>query len=200
MADQKDGKTSISAAQIAFWGTVIAAVLGLIGVLISAALNFPPVIKHFEGTPTPSSTPTLTSESPVVPDLSATTASIDLTATSVPPAGFFALTSTPEFPSVMMSVKLQPNRVGGTPPLNIQINARQSFVKSPDGSIMTCTQSTCSFVWSIYQGDQIIYGPREWEGTFSYTFKSAGMYFIKVKVCRGTVCGNGGIQIVAAQK
>lgn len=193
MAENREGPVNV--AKINRVGQIIVAIITSIGVVIVALLTFPPVINYFQKTPTPTSTaspyPTLTTVPSAVP--------AEAVGPSTAPSAF-PVTDTPLPPSSEVNVVLLPNRVGGPPPLNIQINARQSFVKSPDGSTTTCMQSACSFVWSIYQGDQVIYGPREWEGTFSYTFKSAGMYFIKVKVCRGTVCGNGEIQIVAAPK
>jgi hypothetical protein len=98
-----------------------------------------------------------------------------------------------------MQVKITANQFSGRAPLNITLNAKDSFVRAPDGAIFECRKGGCSYIWYVYfNGEQFI-EPRETNGTLELLLEKRGNYFVSVYICHGAdapTCASGGTVVI----
>lgn len=177
--------------------TVIVAVIGLIGTILTLMLTFEP-LKHWWETrlnPPAASTPIPISETVEIAP-SETSASMP----SVVPAPAFTETFTP--PATLPPTLTQPPGPGAMtaqiasnyseikPLLAVTFNAASSFVAYPDGSVETCEFAhVCAYTWDVRERNGgTIYGPEVGGSKFSYTFAKKGEYTVVAYVCRGQAC------------
>lgn len=169
--------------------TVAVAIIGLIGTLAGVwasikATDAPPPVP--EAIPAFTASATL-SESPT--QVPAYTESIVIP--------FTTITTTPTSSSGIMYVILTANQTRGRPPLDVTLDARDSYFISTDGIRFEC--GACNYTWRIRTGGVDIYGPEKTDGRLQYIFGGRGNYFVSVYVCRSgsdTDCGGSGTQIV----
>ena len=183
------GSKKLSANQV----RIIVAVLGLIGVIITAVLNFPPVQDSFRHTATSSATlipPTIT-----VPSVSPT--GIIKPATSILLSAIpSTIPNATEPIAEKMNVALASSLDGGKSPLLVNFTAKDSSIRFSDNHVSVCSASrACTYVWAIYLNGKAIVKPTEGGESFNYTFMRKGSYLVTVYVCRGTTCADDGITI-----
>lgn len=185
------------------------AIITTAGVIIGALFAFPPFQRLFDSTPIPiptntpsptavftfqSDTPTL---SPTYTETFTPTASLTPTQTftPVPPTSTFTLA--PSLP-IGMQVKITANQLSGRAPLNVRLNAKDSFVRALDGTIFECRKGGCRYIWYVYfNGEQFI-EPRDTGGTLELKLEKRGNYFVSVYICHGAdspTCASGGTVI-----
>jgi hypothetical protein len=103
--------------------------------------------------------------------------------------------NTPE-QDARMTVVLQVSDDDGKAPLNVNFDARASFITFADGRTSTCgTNRFCSYNFSVYCSGECVESIGNNDGVFSYTFGAKGTYFVAVYVCRGDVCEDDGMTI-----
>ena len=189
----------VSIASIGAKAAIIVAIIGLIGTLAGLFLNYlqwssslatpvptannPPVAVF-----TPSSLPTLT-------DPSSPTPVQVVPLTEAPTLDVLSSTATPtSSAAARMYVKIAANQTTGKVPLTVKLDARNSYVQAPDGTIFGCSKGACRYRWSISLGGQAIALPNPGEGTLNFKFQEKGTYVISVYICHGSespTCGNG---------
>lgn len=192
-----DKKTQLLALTIPALVAVFAAILGLLGTFLTLVFNFPPFVRLFD--PTPTSMPTSVVETITPPWLDVQTP-IPTTTLALPfstetlPASSSPTTGLP----LGMQVILTATRTQGQVPLSVRFDARDSFLRTADGTIYEC--GACNYTWTVRESGLYVLGPKETDGTLEYKFTRRGTYFVSVTVCRaGSVvdCGGSGSMIVA---
>lgn len=177
--------------------TIIVALIGLSGVIITALLNSPLIERLLFPTSVPSSTPTISltdtatatqpRETPIVSPAFTLTPGLESTITVSP---------SPEFPSEQMNPFLSASLLEGKAPLKVNFDARDSFVQFADGSFVACGSTRlCSYTFTIRLGNQVLYTEDNIDGAFSYKFERKGQHSVSVRVCRAGTCGAVGIII-----
>jgi len=112
-------------------------------------------------------------------------------------------TPTPELPATPtsdpglgMHVILLANQTSGNRPLEVRFDARNSYFIAADGTRFNC--GACQYFWQIRKDGVTIFGPKEENGNFTYTFGAKGTYYVSVYVCRTgstTDCNGSGTEI-----
>ncbi len=187
------------------WATTITT----IGVIIVALFAFPPFQRLFEpkasptaistDTPVPTSTFTLQPDTPA-PSLTFTetytpTFTPTETLTPIPPT--LTLTLAPGLP-IGMQVKVTANPPSGKKPLKVTIDARDSFVRAPNGDIFQCRNGACSYTWYLTNPGGQSVQQTEKGGYINFTFDKKGTYYINVYICHGAdnpTCASSGISV-----
>ncbi|MEO7837904.1 MAG: hypothetical protein ABIU06_00955 [Anaerolineales bacterium] len=173
--------------------------------IVIALFTFPPFIAWFQPDPTAistvissptlfiSATPTVSITDTVIPVITASityTPTISVTSTDIP------ITVTP---SAKMEVYLYADKTSGTRPLRIKFDARDSYLREPNGTKFPCRGGPCDYTWKVYaNGTQLGKSVTDAGGTFEYSFGARGVYLVTVDICRGRDkldCGGAGIQI-----
>lgn len=188
---------------------IIAAAIVAIATIIAALLNSPLAEKWAASSPTmtatalstpiesatateyPTATPIIlvvtSTEVPVTPPTPTFTPTLENTATISP---------SPEPKADEMTVVLQSTVDEGKAPLNVNFNARSSYVKFSDGSLVACGNNHfCSYVFAIYRDGTLVKKISNNDGILSYTFGSKGKYWATVYVCRGEACQDDGVTV-----
>ena len=180
-------------------GTIIPIIVALIPVLAaklqpSPTPTFNPTSTTVFITDTPTATQTLTS----TPTFISSPTFTDVPAASITPS----LTIEPS-PATRVFVVLVANKNTGRPPLNIRLDARDSYLLEPNGTRLSCRGGPCFYTWSVYSGGQQIGNAENNSiGTFDYSFGKNGTYTVTVVVCRGRNkidCAGSGTQIVVSR-
>ncbi|MGE5378644.1 MAG: hypothetical protein ACM3XO_26620 [Bacteroidota bacterium] len=198
------GNLSERGSNAPIWAAVITGAV----TIIVALLAFPPFQRLFESTATPTLTPTAEFKMTTTPVPTSTvtgTHTATVTATSYftntpaftethtstatktitplhPTATLMkTLTSTPALP-LGMQVVLTANKTSGKIPLRVRFDARNSYLREADGTVLPCV--ACNYTWQIRQGSGTILGPKTGAGTSEYNFTKRGTYFVSVRVCR----------------
>lgn len=190
-------------AWIPFWGAVITAV----ATITVALLSSPVIIKWLDlrHSPSPTAAPSA-SQAPVIQVTNSVEPTVSNTQTAeaipsnTPPPSTVSPELTPTLSSLApgMRVIITASRTSGKAPLNVNLNAGDSYLLTEDGKVVKC--GACSYTWSIRLGANFIYGPEKKDANFSFTFQKKGSYFVIVKVCRNAeneVCGSTGTYVVA---
>jgi hypothetical protein len=184
--------------------TVLAAIIT--GLFALAVASVPLIREWFESTPTPSPTVSISATStlaitetnaPIQTILPSTptiaVASHVPTATNTLPAP----TATSSLP-VGMQVILFAKPASGKAPLTVKFDARDSFVRAPDGAIFHRMGGACRYSWIIYLNGEPIRKPDADECRFEHRFDKKGTYFISVYICHGSkepTCASGGASV-----
>lgn len=212
MGSKKDKREEANNAQgaiIAARAAIIVALIGLAGTLIGVVFDFQPFERIFDskptGTPTltPSYTPTETFIPTLEPSFTPTstftpteTLTPTFTFTPIPPTSTFTLA--PGLP-IGMQVKVIANPSRGRPPLKVNLDARDSYLRAPNGEIFECRNGACKYTWYLtVTGGQ----PEEQtfkSGSIQLTFDRRGTYYINVYICHGSdnpTCASGGAVVI----
>lgn len=192
--------------------TVTVALIGAIVTIVVALLGFPPLIAYL--TPSQTDTPvaptllpptntfqpeTLTPSPTFIEAITLTFTSTEsltptFTFTPIPPLAAF----TPTLP-IGMQVKVIANPPSGKKPLKVKIDARDSFLRAPNGDIFKCRNGACSYTWYLtLPGGQPV-KQTEKGGYIDFTFDNKGTYYINVYVCHGSdnpTCNSGGTNVI----
>jgi hypothetical protein len=194
--EQKEDVPSVRVAWITQFGTITVSVLACIATVLGTILAFPPVLKYFQDTPTPTMLPLLTLTS-IPPFLSNDPPNMTATPFFIPNAGSpVPLPPSTESPAQKMIAFLNANATYGKAPLQVNMNAQNSYVQLANGSILPCGQfHLCDYVWTVYRDGKSVGKPVVGDGVYDYTFTRKGEYFVTVYVCRGSVCEDDGITI-----
>ncbi len=199
---KKKNKTGISP-QI--WTTIITTA----GVIIVALFAFPPFQRLFDPAPsiTPTASPNFTFTATNVPPLTPTvTPTFSFTPTeTLPPTS--SITSIPPSATLTptgglstgMQVKITANQLRGHAPLSVTLNAKDSFVRAPDGNIFECRRGGCSYIWYVYLNGEQFIEPQKTGGTLELKLDKRGNYFVSVYICHGAdapTCGSGGTVVI----
>lgn len=189
--------------------SVKVALIGAVVTIVAAILGFPPLIAYLTSPPTitntvspePSDTPTAVLQpdtltpSPSYIDTFTPTLTPTETLTPFPPSAAFTPTAGLSFG---MQVSITANPPGGRAPITVKLDARDSFVRAPDGTIFECNRGACKFVWYVtLNGEQVI-EPRDTNGTLELKLEKRGNYFVSVYICHGAdspTCASGGTVI-----
>ena len=144
-------------------------------------------ISFITDTPTLSSTET---PFPIITPSTTYTPTITITPTDLP------ATVTP---GAKMEVYLYADKTSGRKPLRIKFDARDSYLREPNGTKFPCRGGPCNYIWKVYSnGTQLGKSVTDSGGTFEYSFGDRGVYLVTVDICRGRDkfdCGGAGIQI-----
>lgn len=189
--------SQVTIASVTAKATVMVAIIGLIGTLISQLFDFGPFLSLFATTTptlirinspmaddTPTKTPAFVFSEPTNTFTSPPTESpsFTVTATEIPPATW---TVTPT-PPVGMDVQLITDITSGSSPLTVNFDARGSFLRDANGMIYKCGGGPCNYTWYVYKDGNLAYqSDRGGNGTFKYKFGRSGDYRVIVRVCRG---------------
>ncbi|MBI5953063.1 MAG: TIR domain-containing protein [Chloroflexi bacterium] len=197
------------------------AVVVLLVLIFAALLNSSFPRNRTEPTPTPTATNLLTptepasttpesptateyvSPTPIVLVVTSTevtpTASPTASATSTPTPTDTATStpsSTPTPKGSTMTAILQSTDDDGKTPLMINFDARTSYIKFADGSMIPCGNNPfCSYSFAIYRDSKFVDRISNNTGILSYTFGAKGKYFVTVYVCRGEACNDDGVTV-----
>lgn len=186
--------------------TVWVAIVGLIGTVIVAFMNFPPFENWLDAKLNP--TPTITA-TPKIAETQTLAATENRTSTpEILPSPTFTQTPEPIPPSPTfenvttanetMSVQLTSSSSEGRAPFLVNFNAKNSYVSRTDGTTLTCIErNVCNYTWSVRFDGKTIYGPTLGDSVFSYTFQKKGQYVVIAYVCRGKACSYSAVNIVA---
>ena len=182
------------------------AIIGAITTIIVALINSQAIIGWvFKPTQTPTFTPTATVTITNTPTLTFTTTSTltaSPTVTDMPTASVTPSVTIEPSKTINVFVVLVANRNTGRPPLNIRLDARDSYLLEPNGTRLSCRGGPCRYTWVVYSGgQQIAKSDDDSSGTFEYTFGKKGTYTVTVFVCRGRDridCAGSGTQIVVS--
>ncbi|MFN8461037.1 MAG: hypothetical protein U0X93_04610 [Anaerolineales bacterium] len=188
------------------------AIITTLGVVIVGLLNFPPFMRIFDSTPSPTPIPTNTTaptltlppDTPIPSPFFTETYTSTLlptepliptfTFTPIPPTSTF----TPTLP-IGMQVKVIANPPSGKKPLKVKIDARDSFLRAPNGDIFKCRNGACSYTWYLtLPGGQPV-KQTEKGGYIDFMFDKKGNYYINVNVCHGAdnpTCASGGTVVI----
>jgi len=184
---------------------LITATATIITTIIVGLFNFPPFIAWLQPTPTPtftltasptlfiSDTPTVSITDTLIPIITPSitgTPTISVTPTDIP------ATVTP---GAKMEVYLYADKTSGKKPLRIKFDARDSYLREPNGTRFPCRGGPCDYTWKVYSnGTQLGKSVTDAGGTFEYSFGERGIYLVTVYICRGRDkfdCGGAGVQI-----
>jgi hypothetical protein len=176
------------------------AIITTIGVIIVALLAFPPVQELFKSKPSPTITSTLQPDTPTPsPTFTEThTPTSSPTETLEPIQPFTAFTPTSGSP-IGMQVKITANTTNGRAPLDVTLNAKDSFVRAPDGTIFECKKGGCSYIWYVYLNGEQFIDPQKTSGTLGLKLDKRGNYFVSVYICHGAdapTCASGGTVVI----
>ena len=84
--------------------------------------------------------------------------------------------------------------------IRVKLDARDSYLREPNGTQFPCRGGTCNYTWKVYaNGRQVGKAVNDSGGTFEYSFGKKGVYMVTVYICRGQDridCGGSGSQIV----
>lgn len=176
--------------------TIIVALIGVVGVIASAVLASPLIEKWLFPTPTPTATPL--SSPPTSPLPSAADpvgATFTPGVTLLLPTPTFTATLTPA-PGDTMFASLQASMDEGKAPLNVNFDARSSYIRFADGTTATCGDSLlCSFTFAVYLNGKTQITVDNKSGLYSHTFSGKGQYFVTLYVCRGNTCDDDGVGV-----
>lgn len=173
--------------------------------IIVALFSFPPFIAWLQPDPTATSTaissPTLFITD--TPTLSITDTLIPLITPSITGTPTISVTPTDipatVTPAAKMEVYLYADKTSGKKPLRIKFDARDSYLREPNGTKFPCRGGPCDYTWKVYSnGTQLGKSATDAGGTFEYSFGDRGVYLVTVYICRGRDkldCGGAGIQI-----
>jgi hypothetical protein len=174
--------------------SVLTALITAIVTITVALLGFPPIIRFFAPEPTLTPSPTFTVISIFSPThLSSDTLTPSATNTFAPSA-HPSLTDTPTPiiiptdipPSSRILVSLFPDSVSGKSPLTVKVDARSSYLLTPDGERHPCQTGACHYTWKVYfKGQQLGRADADSGGSIRYTFSDKGRYIVTVQVCWG---------------
>ncbi|MCC6297739.1 MAG: hypothetical protein IT314_00460 [Anaerolineales bacterium] len=204
---ENDDNAAVRQAIVSGRVTIIVAIIGLIGTLAGLLLNFGPFVNRFNTPipPTTASIPTLMPTVSFTPEpTSILTLIVTPTETLTPTATFTptlppeALTPTSSLP-IGMQVKVTSNPPGGKAPLTVKFDARDSFVRAPDGTLFECRKGGCSYIWYVYKNGEQFRDPQKTNGTLELRLEKHGNYFVSVYICHGAdapTCGSGGTVVI----
>lgn len=187
----------------------VALITGIVTITV-AIISSPPFQRLFDPDPSPTPIPT---DSPVP------TSTFTLQPDTPAPSPFFTETYTPTLPPtetvtftplpatltptsglpIGMQVKITANQTSGRAPLNVTLNAKDSFVRAPDGSIFECRKGGCSYTWYVYVNGEQFIEPRKTNGTLELKLGKRGNYFVSVYICHGAdnpTCASGGTVVI----
>ena len=177
---------------------VIVSIIGGIVAIIVALIGLAGILAQLKANSTPA-LPTATLATQIIATSIANTSfpesPIPLpTTTESFPIPLTAASETPSLSSTgVMYVSLITNQTSGNRPLEVRFDARNSYFIATDGAQLNC--GACDYFWQIRKDGVTIFGPREENGVFLYTFGDRGTYYVSVLVCRSgsvTEC-NGGV-------
>lgn len=186
------------------------ALIGLIGTIITALLGSTLIDRWFPSIsdPTPTATYTLTatftstvlptqSPSPTPTPTPTVTSTTTTTFTSTPTLTNTATASPSPTPETdKMYASLVANLLEGRAPLNVNFDARDSYVRFVDKREVACGNSRfCSFTFTIILDSQSAETIHNNEGRLSYNFSRSGEYIVAVYVCRGGACDEDSVMI-----
>jgi len=178
-----------------------------IATIIGAMLGFPPLIQWLQASPTPTfistssptsfitDTPTfLFTDTPTFAVSPSITSTFTIMPTDIPASAT---------PAAQMEVYLYANKTTRRAPLKIKLDARDSYLREPNGEQFPCRGGACEYAWRVYSnGQQMGKSENNSSGTFEYSFGKNGAYLVTVWVCRGRDkidCGGSGVQIVVTR-
>lgn len=185
-------------AKINLLGVIITGILTLVGLIVTALLA-PIALEYFRHaintvptpieentaifTPLPSESPAATLAFPSTPSM---------TETFTPPPTDIP-TTTIKFESETMTVMLNSSTNSGKIPLQVNFNAKDSFVTFTNGTTSSCVNNpnACTFTWTISREGKVIYGPEQGNAGFSFNFQKRGNHTVVVYICRGNACSFG---------
>jgi hypothetical protein len=187
---------------------VLITLIGAIVTIVVAIINSQAIIGWlFKPDPTPTIIPTAIS-SPTLfisdtPTLSITDTLIPVITPSITYTPTISITSTDipvtVTPGAKMEVYLYADKTSGKKPLRIRFDARDSYLREPNGTKFPCRGGPCHYTWKVYSnGTQLGKSVTDAGGTFEYSFGERGVYLVTVDICRGRDkldCGGAGIQI-----
>jgi len=194
--------------------TVIVAVIGAIVTIVVALLGFPPLIAYLTPSPAATPVPSFSSSSTNTSQPDTLTPSLTFTETDTPtfaPTETFTPTATFTFVPLTstftptsglpigMQIKITANTTNGRAPLNVTLNARDSFVRALDGTIFECRKGGCSYTWYVYVNGQQFIDPQKTNGTLELKLGKRGNYFVSVYICHGAdnpTCASGGTVVI----
>jgi hypothetical protein len=179
--------------RITYWfGGFIVLVLGI---FFLSSLNNPS--STLQPTPETTQTKNISTSIPIktlTPEVSRTktkifsptfTPSITLTTTPI-----ITLTSEPTVNPV--AAILSANTRNGTPPLVVSFSAN---LKLSDGTLVCTNSSECTYFWSVQGRNFTFFGLKASGRNLSYSFTSAGTYYMAVTVCYRTMCDSDVVTI-----
>jgi len=187
------------------WVAIIGAIATIITTIVITLPTLLPFVPRIQPSPTP--TFTLTSSStPFITD----TPTVSITDTLIPVITP-SITGTPTIsvtptdipatvtPGAKMEVYLYADKTSGKKPLRIKFDARDSYLREPNGTKFPCRGGPCDYTWKVYSnGTQLGKSVTDAGGTFEYSFGDRGVYLVTVYICRGRDkfdCGGAGVQI-----
>lgn len=195
----KNDKKEKSAKQKKIDATIIVALIGAITTIIVALISRPPsspTATPVSPSPLP---PTNTTQPETVTPSPTFTEAFTLTFTpteSLTPT--FTFTPNSDLP-IGMQVKVTADPSRGRPPLTVRLDARDSYLRAPNGDIFECRNGACKYTWYLtVTGGQ----PEELDsksGFIQLTFDRRGTYYINVYVCHGSdnpTCNSGGAIVI----
>lgn len=182
------------------------AIISAIATIVAAFLSSPLIENWFANNPTPTatvaSTETTIFTASVLPSQtpSPITILINTVTSTVAPLPPLINTATaspsPEPKTNKMDAILVANLLEGKAPLNVNLDARASFVQFTDGSVAECGNSQfCSFTFTIIPVGQPADTIHKLEGSLSYKFSRKGEYIVAVYVCRGDACDEDSVVV-----
>ncbi|RIK32287.1 MAG: hypothetical protein DCC56_00325 [Anaerolineae bacterium] len=196
--DKKTGKEWTAP----IWAAVITGIV----TLLVALLNFPPFSKLFEPIPTVTFMPTSTiaTDTPISEPTSTPTFILNPTETLPPTSSVTPIPSSATLTptgglSTGMQVKITANQLRGHAPLSVTLNAKDSFVRAPDGNIFECRRGGCSYIWYVYLNGEQFIEPQKTNGTLELRLEKRGNYFVSVYICHGAdtpTCASGGTVVI----
>jgi hypothetical protein len=188
---------------------ILVALIGTLGTFAIALLSFPPLIARLQPNPTPTFTSTATTffitDTPTATQTSTSTPTLfpSPTVTDTPTSSVTPSVTMEPSQTIDVFVVLVANRNTGRPPLNIRLDARDSYLLEPDGTRLSCRGGPCFYTWIVYSGGQQIGRSEDnSSGTFEYIFGQKGTYTVTVLVCRGRErndCAGSGAQIIVSK-
>ncbi len=182
---------------------IVVALIGLAGVLAPLKANSTPAAPTAISISTDTTVPTFTLQpdtpipSPFFTEVYTPTLSPTETFT---PISSPTLTFTPNSGlPIGMQVKVTADPSRGRPPLTVRLDARDSYLRAPNGDIFECRNGACKYTWYLtVTGGQ----PEELDsksGFIQLTFDRRGTYYINVYVCHGSdnpTCNSGGAIVI----
>lgn len=186
----------------------VAVITGVVSLLL-AIFAFPPFQKLFDPKPTttPTAPPTLiiaATDSPAPEPTPTPTFTFTPTVTLTPTATFTptllseTLTPTSGLPLGMQVIVIS-NPPRGKAPLTVKLDARDSFVRAPDGTLFECRKGACKYIWQVTFGGKPFIESRETRGTLELNLEKRGNYFVSVYICHGAdtpTCASGGTVVI----
>lgn len=190
--------------------------IALVVLIFVALLNSPLFESRTEPTPTSTASSTPTETASAIPTETATATEyftstpiiVVVTSTESTPTASptFTLTLTPENTATAsftpepktnkMTAILQSTADEGRAPLVVNFDARTSYVKFVDGSMVPCGNNPfCSYAFALYRDSKLVERINNNTGMLSYTFDAKGKYFVTVYVCRGEACNDDGVTV-----